>query len=119
MSVTFSIRGIEIDWENPAQGTCLNLANGNAREVLNLLGLDDPYLCGDVRARDLKAKCLSVLGGMKDGSADPGYVDVVEATSGCATVIHCGRRPGYLTEKLNLLLAMADRAGDIGVITWG
>jgi len=34
-------------------------------------------------------------------------------------VIDCGRRSGYCEERAQQLLAMCERAGDLGIISWG
>lgn len=116
MSVTFSIRGIKVDYENPEPGTYINLANSNAREVLEHLGQFGDELYGELRGTELVRLCEVAL---KSNIFDGGTDDLEEATVGYATVIQCGRRPGYLTEKFNLLREMGVRAGDLGVVTWG
>ena len=116
MSVTFSIRGTKVDYENPEPGTYVNLANGNAARVLEALGLLDGELCGEVRGTNLVYLCDRAL---SSNTEDGGTPDVVDATPGSAKVVYFGLRPGYMAEKLNLLREMGVRAGDLGVVTWG
>ena len=68
MSVTFSVVGApdwcsncsyfcERDWCTDCWGLILNVANVNARDLLETLGLDDEYLCGETSARNLSKLC--------------------------------------------------------------
>lgn len=116
MSVTFSIRGVEVDYDNPEPGTYLNLSNGNAARVLEALGLLEGELYGEVRGTNLAYLCEQALSSNTD---DGGTPDVVDATPGSAKVVYCGLRPGYMAEKFNLLREMGVRAADLGVVTWG
>lgn len=116
MSVTFSIRGVEVDYDNPEPGTYLNLSNANARLVLQRLGLASEDLYGSVRGEALIRLCERAL---KNNQDDGGTPDVEESAPGLATVIYGGQRPGYFSEKFNLLREMGVRAGQLGVIIWG
>jgi len=121
MSVTFGIRGEKLDYDDPnVWDRIVNLSNSNAVDVLSAVGLpsgsQDGDLYGEVRGRDLVAKCDKAL----NGGIDDGAIEATEdCTPGRAKVVYCGRRKGYLSEKLNLLRELGLRAGDIGVVTWG
>lgn len=114
MSVTFNVRGIEANWET-GEGV-FNLSNANAREVLALLGLEDPYLCGTARCRDVVAACDRALAsGMKDGVR---LGSVSTGPQGC-TVVECGRPAGYLAHRISQLRELARQGGDLGTLCWG
>ena len=94
----------------------LNLSNSNAFEVGTALGLDMAEGYGQVRARALALACERYLAG---DHPDPARETRYEAAEGRATVVHCGRRSGYVAGRVRELLSLARRAGDLGVITWG
>ena len=49
---------------------------------------------------------------------DEGVAPETTITPGRATVVNCGRRPGYFEETLQRLLALCEKAGPSGVINW-
>lgn len=112
MSVTFSIEGARVDWQT-GEGF-INLANTNARELLRWLGLPngEGELSGDAPAAEIAARCRRRLW-PEARNEDPGVPATREGR-----VIDCGRRPGYLPEKVALLLALCEGAGDRR-LTWG
>lgn len=102
----------------------LNVANDNAIDLLRWLGFPvkgDSELYGSAPASDIEARCRRRLW-PEARNEDPELPGYVERAPGAATLINCGRRPGYLREKTERLLAMATeaRAADSGaVIGWG
>ncbi|MQS17477.1 hypothetical protein F7Q99_36160 [Streptomyces kaniharaensis] len=97
MSVTFEPESIQVQWDDPHS---LNFNNGNAAEVLRLLGYDaaDPY--GNDDAVGFLGRVLLALGLLVDDDARP------EVTDGRWTCV--GRREGYLSARLGELHAMAE-----------
>lgn len=117
MSVTFCLRGADIDWEAPGDGSYLNLGQESAREILTLLGFQDEgeEMYGEVRGVILRAACKKALENL---TQDGPRLGVVDKTPGKCAYYLLPRRPGYLKEKLNQLLQVADHAGDLGLVTW-
>jgi hypothetical protein len=88
-----------------------NLANANAREVLELLGFDFEGSCVPVEqfiniVAAARRKRLN-----KQSSA---LTSVVQAEEGCATIIHCGRPAGYIEATLERLSVLAQAAKEYG-----
>jgi hypothetical protein len=103
MSVTFHIEGQRPDYED--ESTFVNLANGNAFDLLAWLALPvEPW--GAVSARELAARCRRRLWDV-ERNQDPERPSFQEGN-----FILCGRRPGYLRERTGELLRLADSAGD-------
>ena len=103
MSISFHIEGKWPDYEDAS--TYVNLANGNAFDLLAWLALPvEP--CGHISGRELAARCRRRLWDVERNHdpALPSYED--------GTFIHCGRRPGYLRERTEELLRLAEKAGD-------
>lgn len=116
MSVTFSIVG-EPDHCEKGVGECdecyhqsLNMANANAREFIAVFGLGDE-LWGSMRASEMAKLIKGVL--------DSGYKDSGRPSEEHGRFIDCGRRSDYCNERAQQLLAMCERAGDLGIISWG
>lgn len=87
----------------------VNVSNMNAKLLLDALGLGDqdmwdmPALSAeDFRDRVIVAMSLSLV--------DEGMPAYASTAPGRATVIECGRRPGYLQDQLGRLLEVADSA---------
>jgi hypothetical protein len=114
MSVTFSVRGERPNWET-GEGF-VNLANENARQLLYWLGYDGSTLWGQVRARELAARCRDrvrlVAANIDPARAPKSYV----GTGGCHVFVG-GRAEGYLHDRCADLLDLAECAGD-GVIEY-
>lgn len=117
MSVTFCLRGADIDWEAQGDGSYLNLGQENAREILTLLGFqgDSEEMYGEVRGIVLRTACEKALENL---TQDGPHLGVVDKTPGKCAYYQLPRRPGYLKEKLNRLLQVAGHAGDLGFVTW-
>lgn len=96
----------------------INVNNGNARHLLELLGLPFDGNGGTLDAHDFKGR---VLVAMALNPADAG-VPAHTAHSDLLgmTVIDGGRRPGYTDERLTALLDVAEAAIRQGrTVSWG
>lgn len=117
MSVTFSVRNEATDYEDLK--AFLNLANVNARDLLALLGVaTDPSgydLCGSMRAKELLRRCVAARALV---GADRGRLGYAEAREGRAALVVGCRPAGRMAEYVEKLVALCDRAGDLGVICW-
>ena len=133
MSITFSIATESCDcsrrwcdacdaaWErgedSPEVFSCeiceveVNMANGNALDFLAWVGLPVDY-CGSVKGSDL-APVLRRRLWDESRNHDEGIPSVSEGR-----VHYMGRRPGYLRERTEQVLALCERAGDREV-SWG
>ena len=119
MSVTFDIRGMK--WPADAEGfewppaeMFVNLSNANAGAFFAWLGVDGgEYLCGEMRARELAVVVRRRLAQPAAHAADVGVAATVQGR-----VIECGRAPGRLVQAAGQLLALAEYAGDLGVVVW-
>ncbi len=107
MSITF--------W-HPAGPESLNLSNINASALLTYLGLPAGP-AGDLDAQDLIVRCATIrhTGHGLDalGQPDPGHpiddggLSRLDVDLGGPRLIDCGRRPGYLAERLAALEQIA------------
>ena len=111
MSTTFSIAGRRYDVDD--ESTYVNLSSVNARELLKMLGLENDELLGEFRARGLVPRCKEVLRALR-AQGDEGEEGVTEGRYHFA-----GRSPGLLTRRAKELLALCEKAGELGLITWG
>jgi len=119
MSITFSVVGERIDWDNDADADkYINMSNVNAADVLDALGYSlAPDYSGEVRSRELALRCLRVIGQGED--AELPMVESGGPGTGQCRVISCGRRAGYVVERATQLLALCKRAGDLGMVSYG
>ena len=117
MSVTFSIRGEEIDWDGPMD-RWLNVNNTNAREILGRLGIKSDELCGELRAPELHELCDYALTSI-EALEDTGR-DAEEGVGAKGARWVSGARPaGRINQHIKTLQGIAKAAGDLGVISWG
>jgi hypothetical protein len=121
MSVTFS--GYNPATEQfLAEDLDVNMANANARVVLDALGFAEDVaagdLCGTVPAQDFLGR---VLTGFGLAPTDPGRPVTENTGQHGARFIDCGRAPGYVQDRLVQLQELAEAAvGTPGaVISWG
>ncbi|MDP9151975.1 MAG: hypothetical protein M3O36_18790 [Myxococcota bacterium] len=115
MSVTFHINGRRPDYDDA--DTFLNLANTNARDLLHWLGFDAADLCGQIPAPKLARRCRERLR-LIAGNIDPAKpFNGGQGQSG-ARFIYFGRREGYLHDRCEELLRLAESAGH-GEILYG
>lgn len=98
----------------------VNLANGNARDLISWLGVEFDY-CGTVDARELAAKCRRRLWD-ESRNHDPAVTGAERAelmgVELSSRVIICNRRPDYLRSTTERILALAEKAGENSV-SWG
>ena len=110
MSVTFSNRSVDVDFDDA--DTYLNLANSNAGDLLRWLGLPAyaQYgdLIGDLAAVELAARCRRRLW-PEPRNLDPARPSVDLEQPGRAHFLECGRQAGYLRERTGQLLALCER----------
>ncbi|MEV0135765.1 hypothetical protein AB0H83_45895 [Dactylosporangium sp. NPDC050688] len=103
MSVTFTTH----------EGPEVNLANGNAADILALLGLPaEPY--GEATAEDFLGRVLIATAMLDASTADAdGRPEIIDGRW-----VQFERRPGYLAEKLALLHEVATWAHQHGTDVW-
>jgi hypothetical protein len=118
MSITFSPRWDPRNADFP--GDNLNVNNANAGVLFESLQLGDhgdPYQGGEIRADELLAR---IAASAELDPPDLGRESSVDDEPGHATMIDCGRRPGYLQDRLLDLRRVALEAERRGVgVTWG
>lgn len=99
----------------------VNMANGNAIRVLDLVGItgDDAY-CGSMSGEDLLGRVLVALAlTPEDEGTDTYEAGPDEGHFQGGTHIFCGRRPGYLQDRLEQLHDIATFAAAEGAtVRW-
>lgn len=90
----------------------MNLNNRNAADLLAWLGLDTGDLYGSAPARDIAARCRRRL-----WDVPRNHDSELPERQLSERAIESGRAPGYLREKTEMLLKLAESAGD-GEIQW-
>ncbi|MEU2454855.1 hypothetical protein ABZ605_32800 [Streptomyces sp. NPDC012765] len=101
MSVTFFV---------DSAGEGVNLANSNAARVLGVLGYDE--LAGDAEADDFLGRVLVALALTPEDAGRPATAE--------GRFVDCGRRVGYVQERLEELYELAEEARARGLtIYWG
>jgi hypothetical protein len=98
----------------------VNVSNTNARLLLAILGLDNEDLCGILDATDFQGRVLLAMASDRDDTGVPPAITggrVVGQTG--ATMVDCGLRPGYYTDRFAGLHALAMEAVRLGrPVTW-
>jgi hypothetical protein len=107
MSMTFRANG---------EGAEMNLSNVNACDLLRWLAYDPVPEGADLTARDLAARCRRRLW-PEARNFDPAVGAITTRSVTGARLVECGRREGYLRERTEQLLRLADAAGD-GVVSY-
>lgn len=88
---------------NAAAAPTVNMANGNAAEVFDLLGIDFDGDWGTTTGPDFLGRVLLAIALLHTATADAqGRPDRVDDS-----IVECGRRPGYLAERLAALHDLA------------
>lgn len=96
-------------------GLDVNLANGNARLVLTILGLDSEDLCGATTAEDFLGRVLLAMAEDRDDTGvRPAVVSGREVGTSGPTMVDCGIRPGYFADRFGALHALATEALRLG-----
>lgn len=99
MSVTFYSEGVDME---------LNFSNANTRAILKTLLIDNEELIGRIQGTELADRCEKA----KIDLLDEGKPVTEYRSPGHATIIDCGRRPGYFNDVLNLLMRLGHLAGE-------
>lgn len=93
----------------------VNVSNNNGFAILTELGIEADY-CGSIAATELRERALCALG-FASAAEVPGNVSQGE---GGATIIDCGRREGYMPERIGSLLELATLCERYGwAVCWG
>lgn len=102
------------------QDTGINVSNSNFSAIMNALGLDSQQGCGQLPLVEFKEALQRYLSSDIKEYVDGGLRPVKEKGTG-ATFIFCGRREGYITEKVQRLLVAIQIAESNGkdLIYWG
>ena len=122
MSILFNIRDHQwpIDEDGlrlPPASMFVQLANANAREFLDWLGLHDADLWGEMPADQLAPLLRRRLWPANRHRGDAAREGYIERASHGLTVIYCGRPAGRFAEYAERLLALVEHARD-GIIVW-
>jgi hypothetical protein len=88
---------------NAAGAPEVNMANGNAAQILDLLGLDYDGDWGTTTGPDFHGRVLLAIAFLGTATAD---VEGLPARA-VGRHIECGRRPGYLADRLTALRDLA------------
>lgn len=94
----------------------LNLSNVNACDLLRWLDYEPDY-AGELSARDLAARCRRRLW-PEARNVDAAVPQTESRGARGARFIECGREAGYLRDRTERLLAVAQAAGD-GLVYYG
>ncbi|THA53269.1 hypothetical protein E6R62_19470 [Streptomyces sp. A1136] len=101
MSVTFFADSVGVE---------VNMANSNAARVLGVLGYEE--LAGDAEADDFLGRVLVALALVPVDAGRPATAE--------GRFVDCGRRAGYIQERLEELRALAEEARAQGLpVYWG
>jgi len=109
-------------WQQVSDGTLelpsRNMSNSNASAVFAVLGIDlelDGW-CGGLDATDMLGRVLIALA---VNPVDAGMPQTEEQGERGATMIECGRRPGYIDEALLDIREICNWARERGVeVQW-
>jgi hypothetical protein len=107
--------------QNPLE---MNVANGNYRRIMNLLGLDCGECCGTWGDGSLQhvADALRIaLDGLQGVPGLDGGIPSEESRGkGGCLMVDCGVRVGYFGERLGTLLEIVTKAIEVGgVVVFG
>lgn len=98
---------VETVTTDEGQVPTVNLSNRNAADVLGMLGCThdgEPEMVGACSADDFEGRVLTALALVPVDAGVPAYET---ASAGGATVLECGRRPGYHQDILGRLHELA------------
>lgn len=95
----------------------VQMSNTNAFRLLEVLGVVGEQWCGEFDPEDLLGRIL-VAQAVYPG--DPGALPETSHGAQGATLIYCGRRAGYVEEKLEALVGVVEHAQSHGLkVQWG
>jgi hypothetical protein len=93
------------------------MANTNAFRLLEVLGVVGEEWCGEFDPEDLLGRIL-VAQAVYPG--DPGALPETSHGVQGATLVYCGRKAGYVEEKLGALVDVVEYAQTHGLkVQWG
>jgi len=93
----------------------LNVANTNARILLDALGVHDEDLMGGLSGEDFLGRVmLAMTFGPDDSGVAPAVVAGEALGTPGATMIDCGVRPGYFADRFGALHALGLEAVRLG-----
>lgn len=93
----------------------MNVCNANACAILAALGMDTEFWDAPPCPIDeFERNCELFLTNPLRHIMDSGTKTVVNEATGQATMIECGRRPGYLTDHVQFALALTREAKALG-----
>lgn len=111
--------GVFIEARFEEEAPEVNLANTNARMVLDALGLapePDGEIVGTCTAQDFLGRVLVATAVAPE---DPGMPATEQSGLGGARLVDCGRAPGYVQDRLDALREVAEWAASRDrSITW-
>ena len=114
MSVTFTAQDPTTGEFVSTEAMEINMANGNAATVLEVLGLDAVELMGGEPADAFLGRVLMAMAVSPEDAGVPAHTAVDNARW-----IECGRRPGYVQERLEQRHALAEFAKGLGAeVCW-
>jgi hypothetical protein len=112
MSVTFHVQHEHPDLDGDRY---LNLANANARDLLRWLGYAPCDLNGLIPGPELASRCRERLR-LIAGNIDPARLPSEwRGANGCR-VLYFGRHEGYLHDRCEQLLLLAEAAGERNIV---
>ncbi len=86
--------------------TELNVSNSNASTILAALGFNPNFECApDIQVREFEAALNRFI-----SSEISGLIDGGKSLTQSGNVIDCGRRAGYVGEKIQIMLKMTEAA---------
>lgn len=83
----------------------VNMANGNAEDVLDALGINRHDISGSMPARDFLGRILMALAVAPESAPIPAHT-----MGGATNVVRCERAPGYVQDRLRDLHEVAEFA---------
>jgi len=98
----------------------LNVSNANGDDLLVALGFAPNLSCPPVAIASFAARVTNALR-QRLGKRSPELQTIVDNDPGAIIVIYCGRREGYLEERLGDLAALVQRSrvADATHLGWG
>lgn len=95
----------------------VQMSNGNAAEVLAVLGYPADELAGAADPQELAGRALIARAMLDESPERPS--ETIRNTGG-ATIINLGRDAGYINRRVDEILTLAQAAAEAGVdVHWG
>lgn len=94
----------------------INMANGNAMAILDLIGLPVDECCGEVDAKDLPRTMRAIIKAQNVEARRQGITELPYESGGPGTghcrVVYGGRSEGYVMARLQDLMGLAKHCQD-------